>query len=118
MLVGQLFAERFDIDAAVGSGGLGSVSAARPRVSGRRVALKVLADRPEERPRFLQEGRMLSALAHPAVVRYVAHGLTPGGELYLAMEWLDGTTLAERLRAAPLSVADTAVLGRRVAEAL
>jgi len=37
--------------------------------------------------RFLREAEVLAALAHPAIVRYVAHGVTAQGEPYLAMEW-------------------------------
>jgi hypothetical protein len=121
VLVGQLFAERFEIEAIVGSGGMGVVLAARDRATGRRVALKVLADAPAAHPardRFLQEGRMLADLGHPGIVRHVAHGLTAAGELYLAMEWLEGESLAERLRAGAVAVDEVIVLGRRVAEAL
>jgi tetratricopeptide (TPR) repeat protein len=116
--VGQLFAERFDVEAVVGSGAMGVVLAARDRVGGGRVALKVLGERTGERERFLQEGRMLAELRHPGVVGYVAHGLTPSGELYLAMEWLEGQTLAERLAPGPLTVEETLALGRRTAGAL
>ncbi len=118
MLSGKLVAERFEVEAVVGGGGMGMVFAAHDRVTGRRVALKLVGERIEARERFLQEGRMLSDLAHPGIVRYVAHGITATGELYLAMEWLEGETLAQRLRAGALALSDTIALGRRVTEAL
>lgn len=79
MLVGQLFAERFEIESIVGSGGMGVVLAARDRATGRRVALKVVAGDVDARDRFLQEGRMLADLGHPGIVRHVAHGFTAAG---------------------------------------
>ena len=40
---------------------------------------------------------MLAELSHPAIVRYVADGPLPTGEPFLAMEWLEGEDLADRL---------------------
>src|SRR5262249_49662727 len=57
-------------------------------------------------------------LRHAGIVRYVAHGETPDGELFLAMEWLEGEDLASRLRRMPLTTDETVALGKRVAEAL
>src|SRR5207245_5047523 len=54
-------------------------------------------DGPERRARFGREASLLEGLAHPHIVRYVAHGELPNGELYLAMEWLDGADLQQRL---------------------
>jgi len=92
------FGERFEVESLVGSGGQGMVYRARDRADGQLVALKVLhrtsyiADE-----RFAREAEALARLAHPAIVRYVGHGTTAQGEAYLAMEWLDGETLAECL---------------------
>jgi tetratricopeptide (TPR) repeat protein len=60
----------------------------------------------------------LSQLSHPAIVRYVAHGATDAGELYLALEWLDGIDLRERLRAGRLPVDESLAVVLRIAEAL
>src|SRR5206468_8741951 len=57
-------------------------------------------------------------LRHPAVVRYVAHGATPAGDPYLAMEWLEGEDLADRLRREGLTPNDGVRLVARIAEAL
>src|SRR5205814_6110262 len=68
--------------------------------------------------RFNQEGALLAQLTHPAIVRYVDHGTSPGGERYLAMEWLEGETLEERLTRGPIGIIDTMRMGRRVLEGL
>ncbi|HTJ40799.1 MAG TPA: protein kinase [Kofleriaceae bacterium] len=115
---GDVVADRFEIVRRAGQGGMGVVYEARDRALGRTVALKVL-DRAKANPeRFLREAVALADLRHPAVVEYVAHGATPAGICYLAMEWLRGEDLSERLERSPLSIADTIALGRRIAEAL
>ena len=72
-----------------------------------------------ERPvRFQREAEALSALVHPRVVRYVANGATASGVLYLAMEWLEGLTLTDRLARGPLSIEETRELAVALAEGL
>ncbi len=110
---------RFARGDLVGRGGAGSVYRAVDLTSGQTVALKILTlDDPRSRERFEQEARALADLIHPRVVRYVDHGLTEDGEPYLAMEWLEGESLADRLARGPLGVEDSIALGRGVAEAL
>ncbi|MCE9577624.1 MAG: protein kinase [Deltaproteobacteria bacterium] len=115
---GDLFAERFEIRRQAGAGGMSLVYAARDRESGQVVALKVLHGDRASAARFVREVWVLSELHHPAIVRYVAHGTTADGQAWLAMEWLDGEDLAERLARAPLTAAETVVLAERVAGAL
>ncbi len=119
MQSGDVVAERFEIERLAGTGGMGAVFRARDRLTGETVALKSLFD-PAKRniERFVQEGRLLADLRHPGIVRYVAHGTTPAGEPYLAMEWLDGEDLSSRLSRAGLSVKESVALVRRVAESL
>src|SRR4051812_15336083 len=110
--------DRFEIERQVASGGMASVYRARDRETGAAVALKVLHGHgSEQTERFEQEAELLAELSHPAIVRYVAHGITPVGEQYLAMEWLDGSTLEDMLSRGPLSILESGELGRRVAEA-
>src|SRR3989442_8527394 len=98
---------------------MATVYRATDLVSGQDVALKVLNDTATaSAERFNQEAALLAQLAHPAIVRYVDHGFTPGGERYLAMEWLDGETLDDRLSRGPLGILDTLRLGRPVLEGL
>jgi hypothetical protein len=119
MRAGDLIGERFEVEMLAGSGGVGQVFRARDRATGGFVALKVL--RPPsagDTERFGREVKVLAKLQHPAIVRYVAHGKTPDGEPYLAMEWLEGEDLAARLAREPLSVAESVELVRRAADAL
>jgi hypothetical protein len=78
----------------------------------------VMARHGRHEDRFAQEARVLAALNHPAIVRYVAHGDTAQGQPYLAMEWLDGEDLADRLAASRLTVGESLEVARRVAEGL
>jgi hypothetical protein len=91
--------DRFVIRAIAGRGGMGRVYCAWDPELACNIALKVLprghaADVAE---RFSREARILSELKHPGIVDYVAHGCTPDGHSYLAMEWLEGKDLAALL---------------------
>lgn len=101
---------------------MGEVYRARDRLSGSSVAVKVLRVRAagdgDQIERFLREARVLSDLHHPAIVAYVAHGETASGEVYLAMEWLDGEDLAAHIERSRLTVNETVTLARRVSEAM
>ena len=94
MLAYNALGDRFDCLAPAGSGGMGTVFRARDRLSGGIVALKVMrcAD-PLDVERFMREATILAGLRHPGIVGYVDHGITPRGEHYLAMEWLEGEDL-------------------------
>jgi tetratricopeptide (TPR) repeat protein len=118
MRLGDLI-EGFDITELAGSGGMARVYRGRDRQSGRAVALKLLGSgETSDKKRFAREVRVLSDLRHPGIVRYFAHGVTQGGHPYLAMEWLEGEDLKARLAREGLTVEETVLLGRRVAEAL
>lgn len=118
METGEVVGDRFVVEALAGQGGMGTVYRALDRVTGERVALKVLAGGPplyEER--FLQEAAALAAVSHPAVVRYVAQGI--GGALWLAMEWLEGEDLAQRLeRCQRLDLGSALALAARAADGI
>lgn len=95
-----LIHERFAVEKEASRGGMGVVYRALDRVTGQTVALKVLrraVSTPSEEERFHREAQILSTLRHPAIVSYVTHGITKAGEHYMAMEWLEGETLALRL---------------------
>ncbi len=116
---GSLFAGRYEILLLAGSGGMSSVYRAIDRQTGRDVALKVIRN-PDRRTatRFRREASVLASLDRPSIVRYLAHGMTPTGDRFLAMEWLDGEDLATRLIQGPLSIADTLIVASRIADAL
>ncbi|MBI2891923.1 MAG: protein kinase [Deltaproteobacteria bacterium] len=119
----RIIAGRFEVEAVAGTGGMGVVYRARdreaePGASGS-VALKVVHGRSQQGlERFEREARTLSELRHPAIVRYIAHGTSPQGELWLAMEWLEGEDLEERLARGRLPIGECVELGGRVAAAL
>jgi eukaryotic-like serine/threonine-protein kinase len=121
MQPGDVVDGRFAIEAVAGSGGMGTVFRARDRASGDLVAIKVLrAEAREARERFVREVRVLAGLRHPGIVRYIADGATgpSGRDLWLAMEWIQGETLGERLIRLALTPAESLEIARRVAEAL
>src|SRR5437588_91846 len=104
---GEPIAGRFRLERFVGAGGMGSVYCARDLETGADVALKVLiAKGSSDLERFARESRMLSEMRHPHIVRWVAQGTTRNGEPFLAMEWLDGEDLLQRLAREPLTTRD------------
>ncbi len=119
MRPGDLVANRFQIAAIAGTGGMGTVYRALDLAAGGQVALKTLSGIGErDAARFGREAAVLAELTHPGVVRYVAHGLTAAHEHYIAMEWLEGETLHDRLQRGPLPIADAIALARAAAEAI
>lgn len=115
---GTVLDDRFELERAVAEGGMGAVWLATDRSTGERVAIKVVRDPSDDLfERFAREIDVLREVDHAAIVRYVAHGST-GGEPWLAMEWLEGEDLGDRLARGALDVADTLDLARRVAGAL
>src|SRR5689334_13550878 len=86
MNLGDVLGARFELERLAGAGGMGEVFRARDRRTGDRVAVKVLLDgAATDAVRFEREAEALAELSHPAVVRYVAHGITPAGRPYLVM---------------------------------
>ncbi len=125
MRAGDIIDGRFVVEKFVTRGGMGDIYRARDSTTGRPIALKLVdphawswADDERLSGRLRNEARALVDLAHPAVVRYVAHGSTPEHGHYLAMEWLDGVTLWERLQATPLDLDESLTLVARIADGL
>ncbi|MCZ7684956.1 MAG: protein kinase [Sandaracinaceae bacterium] len=115
----RVVADRFELENLAGSGAMGEVWRARDRESGRAVAVKVLTLVGKlALERFHSEAALLRAASHPAIVRYVAHGVAADPGPWIAMEWIDGAGLRERLEASPLSIEDTLALGQRLAGGL
>jgi len=111
---GALFG-RYRVTRPIGAGGMGEVYEAIDETLGRRVALKVLpADRatdPARVERFVREARLASALNHPAIVSVYDSGLA-GGMHYVAMELIEGETLAVWSRAGRDRTATLELLAR------
>jgi tetratricopeptide (TPR) repeat protein len=112
---------RFSIQHEAGRGGMGVVYRAVDARTGAPVAVKVLpreAEDTESAARFEREAATLAAMQHPSIVRYVGHGRTERGELYLAMDWLDGEDLASVLGRGPLPLREAVELAATLADAL
>ncbi|HEX7841166.1 MAG TPA: serine/threonine-protein kinase, partial [Kofleriaceae bacterium] len=119
MIPGELLDDWFELEQPIGTGGMGTVYRARDPISGETVAVKVISDAQSHRTeRFAREIQVLAELSHPGIVRYISHGVTSSGELFLAMEWVDGENLKTRLERGPLTVGEAVTLATRVAEAL
>lgn len=95
------FSIRFTVEGEIGRGGMGSVHRAIDRASQQPVAIKLL-HASAQHARFVLEAETLERLSHPAIVPYIGHGVTRDGDAYLAMGWLEGESLAERLERGPL----------------
>lgn len=111
----------FEILELVGAGGMGEVYKARDPRLDRLVAIKVLSQRsssdPDRRERFLREARAASALNHPNIVTVYEAGSGDGLD-WIAMELLDGETLAAIIARGPLAEPETRRIARAVASAL
>src|SRR5271157_3433549 len=111
----------YQIQSPLGAGGMGEVYRARDTRLDRTVAIKILASHlsssPELRQRMEREARAISSLNHPNICHLYDIGSQNGTD-YLVMEFLEGETLAERLRKGALSLAEVLKIGIAVAEAL
>jgi eukaryotic-like serine/threonine-protein kinase len=104
----------------LGEGGMGVVYAARDERLGRTVAVKTmsaLATDDTARKRFWREARAAASVNHPNICQIYEIG-EEGGELFIAMELLEGEVLAARLRRGPLSVSETLPIGLGMLAAL
>ncbi len=111
----------YEIETAVGAGGMGEVYRARDTRLDRTVAVKVLpthlASDPALRQRFEREARAISSLNHPNICTLHDVGRQNGVD-YLVMEFLEGETLEKRLEKGALPVKQVLEYGMQIAEAL
>ena len=123
-LVGRtLVDDRYELRALAGSGGMADVFLAYDRVLDRDVALKLLKDRYAKDDdfveRFRREARSAASLSSPFIVPVFDRGETEDGAYYIAMEYLPGGTLKDRIaRAGRLSPREAVEVAIQVAEAL
>jgi eukaryotic-like serine/threonine-protein kinase len=115
--------DRYELRALAGSGGMADVFLAYDRVLDRDVALKLLKDRYAQDEdfveRFRREARSAAALSSPFIVPVFDRGETEDGAYYIAMEYLPGGTLEDRLaRAGRLPSREAVEVAVQVAEAL
>ena len=111
----------YEIQSPLGAGGMGEVYRARDTRLDRTVAIKVLASHlsssPELKQRMEREARAISSLNHPNICHLYDVGSQDGAD-YLVMEFLEGETLAERLRKGAMPLSETLAIGATIAEAL
>lgn len=114
--------DAYELLQPIGAGGMGEVWLATELRLGRKVALKLLpADLtrdPARVRRFEQEARAASALSHPNVCTIHALGETSEGQLYIAMEYIEGETLRRRIAAERLNIRESLDIAIQIASAL
>jgi serine/threonine protein kinase/tetratricopeptide (TPR) repeat protein len=120
-LIGRQVAQ-YRVVERLGGGGMGVVYRAEDTRLGRTVALKFLsgetANRSRATQRMLREARAAAAIDHPNVCTLYEVGETDNGELFLAMAYCDGETLAARLARGPLPVDQALALTRQIVAGL
>ncbi|HXU74529.1 MAG TPA: serine/threonine-protein kinase [Polyangia bacterium] len=104
-LVGQVLADRYRVVRLIGEGGMGQVYEAQHVNINKRFALKLLrpeiVSNGEAVARFRQEAWASSSIGHENIVEIEDFATLPSGAVYLAMEFLEGLPLSERMRRDP-----------------
>ncbi|PYX58009.1 MAG: hypothetical protein DMG76_10220 [Acidobacteria bacterium] len=111
----------YEIQSPLGAGGMGEVYRARDTRLDRTVAIKILlahlSSHAEAKQRFEREARAISSLNHPHICTLYDVGHQDGTD-YLVMEFLEGETLADRLRKGPLPPQQVLKCGIEIGEGL
>jgi serine/threonine protein kinase len=123
-LVGRTLNATYRWFRPIGSGCMGAIlEAQNARLAHKRYAVKLLhpslAMDPDTFHRFRREAEIASPLGHDHIVEVHDFNVTPEGEPYMVMEFLDGDDLAARIKArGPMSLAETSFILTQVASAL
>jgi serine/threonine protein kinase len=101
LTTGETLDGRYEIGGLLAAGGMGEVYRARRVRLGDEVVIKVIrtsgGDAARMRERFMRESRLCAKLRHPNIVTILDFAITPAGEPYLVMEYLNGPSLRELL---------------------
>jgi beta-lactam-binding protein with PASTA domain len=121
--VQQLVDNRYRLVKSLGSGGMADVYLAHDDILDRDVALKVMSNRyasdEEFVERFKREAQSAAALSHPNIVSIFDRGESEDGTYYIAMEYLPGGTLKNRIvKRGALPARTAAAVALQMAEAL
>ena len=111
----------YKVEREIGRGGMGVVFLARDTRLGRTVALKALpedvAQDPDRMQRFEREARVLASLSHPNIA--AIYGFEEAeGRKYLALEHIEGETLADRIARGPIPLPETLDLCIQIASGM
>ena len=111
----------YEVQSPLGAGGMGEVYRARDTRLDRTVAIKILPEHlssnREAKQRFEREARTISSLNHPNICTLHDVGHQDGTD-FLVMEFLEGETLADRLRKGPLPLEQVLKVGTEICEGL
>src|SRR6185295_844788 len=103
--IGQVLRDKYTLEGLLGSGGIGTVYAARHR-QGRRVAIKMLhpemSARPDVCERFRKEMYAANKVIHEGAVQIFDDDVAEDGSVYLVMELLEGESLTARANRKPI----------------
>jgi eukaryotic-like serine/threonine-protein kinase len=121
-MVGEVIAERYELEEAVGHGGMSSVYRGHDRLLERTVALKVLhahfGGDAEYVERFRREARAVAQLSHPHIVTVIDRGSADGHQ-FIVFEYVEGENLKQLVeRIGPMPVDRVLELGIQIADAL
>ncbi len=117
-MIGQTLSH-YRVEKRLGAGGMGEVFLARDLALGRTAAVKVLVQSltEEARARLFREARASARLQHPAIATFFEAG-EADGVIFLAMEFVAGETLRDRLRRGPLPLPQALSVTASLLEAL
>ncbi|HEY6962540.1 MAG TPA: protein kinase, partial [Gaiellaceae bacterium] len=121
-MVGEVLADRYELEELVGTGGMSSVFRAHDRLLDRKVALKILHQQysgdDEYVERFRREARSVAALSHPNIVTVIDRGEHEGRQ-FIVFEYVDGENLKRLIeRRGPAPVTTALELGMQMARGL
>jgi eukaryotic-like serine/threonine-protein kinase len=120
--VGAIVGERYRIVSRIGIGGMGAVYRAEHTMMRRDLAIKVLlpelSGKEEFARRFEREAESASRLDHPNIITVTDFGRTGEGSLFLAMEFLAGSSLSAAIAAGPLPAPRALAILRQILRAL
>lgn len=118
-MANEAFISHYRIIEKIGQGGLGEVFVAEDTILRRKVALKFLtmAENREARQQILAEARSAASIDHPYACK-VFEAAEADGRSFIVMEFLEGQTLAERLKSGPVPLAEALKIATEISECL